>query len=110
MVRQEVIDGKTLIYNEDGLLHNEYEPAVKYPNGTKHWYINGKLHREGGPAIESHDGVKFWYKNGIIHREGGPAIESPENQCWIKNYSIQPAIHHIVCISCHNLHKVLHLY
>jgi hypothetical protein len=55
----------------------EYTVTV-YPNGTKHWYLNGKLHREDGPAIESADGTKYWYLNDKRHREDGPAIESAD--------------------------------
>ena len=35
-----------------------------FPDGTKHWYINGKLHRTDGPAVEYTDGSKEWYLNG----------------------------------------------
>jgi hypothetical protein len=40
----------------------KYEVEV-YPNGDKHWHLNGKLHREDGPAIEWADGDKCWYLN-----------------------------------------------
>ena len=40
------------------------EYTVKaYPNGTKHWYLNGKRHREDGPAIEYYNGSKEWHLN-----------------------------------------------
>jgi len=51
-----------------------YEVKV-YPNGGKHWHLNGKLHREDGPAIEFASGDKAWFLNGVRHREDGPAIE-----------------------------------
>jgi len=42
----------------------KYEVHV-YPNGSKHWYLNGKRHREDGPASEWADGEKYWYLNGV---------------------------------------------
>ena len=33
-------------------------------NGTKRWLLRGKLHREDGPAFEWPDGEKHWYLNG----------------------------------------------
>ena len=52
------------------------EPTLfEYPNGDKHWWLNGKLHREDGPAVERYDGSKHWYLNGKHHREDGPAVE-----------------------------------
>jgi hypothetical protein len=46
----------------------------KYPNGEKHWLLNGKLHRENGPALELSTGSKAWYLNDKLHREDGPAV------------------------------------
>ena len=46
-----------------------------YPDGSKHWYLNGKRHCEDGPACEDANGDKSWYLNGKYHREDGPAIE-----------------------------------
>jgi len=46
-----------------------------YPDGSKHWYLNGRRHREDGPACEYANGDKSWYLNGKYHREDGPAIE-----------------------------------
>ncbi len=65
---------KVRIYTE---IPNGYTGIAEYPNGNKHWYLNGKLHREDGPAIEYADGHKFWYLNGRRHRVDGPAIEFP---------------------------------
>jgi hypothetical protein len=39
-------------------------PAVVFPNGEKHWWLNGKCHREDGPAVVYFDGRKEWWLNG----------------------------------------------
>jgi len=45
------------------------QPIFKtYPNGTKHWYLNGRLHREDGPAVEYANGDKCWYLNGKLDK------------------------------------------
>jgi hypothetical protein len=48
---------------------------AEWPDGSKHWYLNGKLHRVDGPAVEWSDGTKEWHLNGKLHREDGPAVE-----------------------------------
>ncbi len=45
------------------VLHREGGPAVKFPDGTKKWYINNKLHREDGPAVIWSGGRESWYLN-----------------------------------------------
>ena len=76
----------TMHKNESGELHREDGPAIEYPDGTKHWYLNGKLHREDGPAIEYADGSKKWALNDVYHREDGPAIEYPDGtKAWFLN-------------------------
>ena len=59
--------------------------VVRYPDGTKCWYLNNKYHREDGPAIEFLDGAKEWYWNGKHHRVDGPAIEYPDGvkEWWL---------------------------
>jgi hypothetical protein len=52
-----------------------YTGIVVWPDGEKHWYLNGKLHREDGPAAVRPDGEKQWYLNGRLHREEGPCTE-----------------------------------
>ena len=49
-----------------------------YPDGSKHWYLNGKRHREDGPAIELASGTTEWYMNDKLHREDGPAVEGSD--------------------------------
>ena len=40
------------------------KPECKtYPDGTKHWYLNGKRHREDGPAYENPYGTRAWWLN-----------------------------------------------
>ena len=70
-------DGYKFYYKdrEMEIFHREDGPAVVWPDGTKHWFIDGEIHREDGPAIEFADGSKEWYLNGKLHREDGPAIE-----------------------------------
>ena len=59
---------------------------VEYPDGSKHWYLNGQLHREDGPAAENVDGHKEWYLSDQLHREDGPAIEFPNGtKKWYLN-------------------------
>ena len=69
--------------NSLGQLHRLDGPAIEYPCGENHWYINGKRHRINGPAIEYADGAKEWYVNGNPHRTDGPAIEFvDEEKLW----------------------------
>ena len=63
----------------------EYTVEV-YPNGHKHWYLNGKRHREDGPAVDSASGSKYWFLNDKRHREDGPAIEHTDgSKSWYLN-------------------------
>ena len=57
----------------------KYEVKV-YPNGEKHWYLNGERHNEHGPAIEYANGTKYWYLNGKLHRVDGPAVEYADGE------------------------------
>ena len=68
-------NGDIYWHNKEGLFHREDGPAVEYPNGSKHWYINNELHREDGPAVEFANGNRYWYIKGKRHREDGPAKE-----------------------------------
>ena len=56
-------DGNKFWYNEQGKLHREDGPAIKWWNGDKAWWSHGKLHREDGPAVEWANGDKEWYLN-----------------------------------------------
>ena len=38
----------------------KFTGIVVYPNGSKHWVVDGNLHRIDGPAIESSNGTKEW--------------------------------------------------
>jgi len=46
--------------------------------GSEYWYQNGQLHREDGPAVRYADGEEGWYLNGkklsesevLIRKEG----------------------------------------
>ena len=82
-------DGTKRWYNEQNQLHRDGDlPAVKFSDGTKHWYKNGKLHRDGDlPAMEFNDGSKEWYKDGLRHRDGDlPALDYTNNRKeWYKN-------------------------
>ena len=73
----------------NGKFHRENDlPAVEHANGTKMWYFNGLRHRENDlPAIENANGTKYWYLNGVLHRENDlPAIErSDRTKEWYLN-------------------------
>ncbi len=70
----------------NGKLHREDGPAIEYPDGTKEWRLNGKLHREDGPAYEGSNGDKEWFLNGKLHRKDGPAYEgSNGTKEWFLN-------------------------
>ena len=69
-------------YNEKGQHHREDGPAIKYPDGTKKWYINGNCHRLDGPAVEWINGDKEWWINGKRHRIDGPAVELSGGRKW----------------------------
>ena len=59
---------------DNSKLHCSDNPACKYKNGRKEWWINGKPHREDGPAIENVNGSKGWWVDGKLHRLDGPAM------------------------------------
>ncbi len=63
------------------------QPECKvFPDGSKHWWLNGKLHRTDGPAIEYTNGSKSWWLNGKYHRTDGPAIERADgSKSWYLN-------------------------
>ena len=48
---------------------------IEWPDGTKHWKLNGKLHRLDGPAVERKSGTNLWFAYGNFHRVDGPALE-----------------------------------
>ena len=77
----------------------EYTVKV-FPDGTKHWYLNGLPHREDGPAVEWADGDKVWYLNGELHREDGPAIEYTDGtKEWFLNSQEMTEEEHKVAMS-----------
>jgi hypothetical protein len=49
--------------NENGP-HHETEPALKSPDGTVYYYLNGKKHNHKGPAVTYENGNTEWYING----------------------------------------------
>ena len=57
-------DGTQVWKNENGELHREDGPAIIFPDGIQHWFINGNFHREDGPAVIYPDGRQYWYING----------------------------------------------
>lgn len=68
---------------DNDLLHRTDGPAIKHPDGTKVWWINGRPHRLGAPAFEYANGDKQWWVDGKMHRLDGPAIERADG---IKEY------------------------
>lgn len=44
--------GVSIYCNDDGDLHREDGPAVKYDDGRKLWYLNGKEYTKGTWLIE----------------------------------------------------------
>ena len=42
---------------------DDFTGIVEYPDGDKHWFLNGNRHRIDGPAIEYSNGDKSWYFN-----------------------------------------------
>jgi hypothetical protein len=61
--RIESINGSTFWCDNKDRYHRTDGPAVEWPDGSKHWYINGMNHRVDGPAIEYPNGHKLWYIN-----------------------------------------------
>ncbi len=55
-------------------IHQDFGPAVIYPNGTQLWYKNDRLHRNNGPAAIYPNGTQSWCKNNRYYRKGGLAI------------------------------------
>jgi hypothetical protein len=56
-------------------------------DGIEEWYQDGKLHREDGPAIRYADGYEEWYLYGQRHRVDGPAVIcSDGKEEWWVNY------------------------
>ena len=77
---------KSVIINNEGMLHCNNGPAIEYTDGTKYWHLDGKLHREDGPAIECARGTKYWHLDGKLHRENGPAVERTDGtKHWYLN-------------------------
>jgi cold shock CspA family protein len=37
---------------------------IKFPDGSKGWFVNGQAHREDGPAIIRMNGDKVWFLSG----------------------------------------------
>lgn len=51
-------------FTDDGKLHREDGPAVKFAGGGEQWYINGRLHRKDGPALTTDSGITRWALHG----------------------------------------------
>ena len=68
-----VEDGTEKFLDEEGRLHRDDGPAVRYSNGDKEWYKHGDRHREGAPAVITANSEQ-WYVNGVLHRDDGPAV------------------------------------
>lgn len=58
----------SFFYFQNGMLHNESGPAIRYTDGTKEWFINGLRHRLDGPAVEWKD-EKEWFIEGKMYSE-----------------------------------------
>lgn len=54
-------------------IHNQYGPAIEWPDGEFRWVLNGRLHRVNGPAAKRRT-KESYYLNGKLHRLNGPAI------------------------------------
>jgi hypothetical protein len=77
---------KTIKVRYNSEIPEGFTGVVRYPDGTKHWYLNGQYHREDGPAREWDDGSKEWFLNGQLHRTDGPAIEYVDgSKAWYRN-------------------------
>ena len=76
----------------NGKYHREDGPALEFANGDREWWINGEIHREDGPAREFANGTKHWYLNGGLHREDGPAVEHTNGNkyWWLNNERVHP--------------------
>jgi len=66
---------KTIKVGHCSEISKGFTGVVRYPNGSKEWWLNGQRHRVDGPAWEGADGSKEWYLNDKRHREDGPARE-----------------------------------
>lgn len=65
--------GKTIMYLENGLLHNEEGPAWVHENGTVEYYTKGQLDRKDGPARVHVNGDKEFWFDGVyqgVERDG----------------------------------------
>jgi hypothetical protein len=67
---------KTIKVGHCSEISKGFTGVVRYPNGSKIWYLNGERHRVDGPAWEGADGTKQWFLNGQWHRVDGPAWEA----------------------------------
>ena len=56
-------DGSLEWYQYDKLHRDEDLPAVIGKDGQLEWYQNGKLHRFSGPAVIYPDGTHHWWVN-----------------------------------------------
>ena len=73
----------------DTIINGKVVPAVKYANGTKHYYKDGERHRDDDPkrgpmpAVEYANGGKEYYKNGKLHRDNDPKLGPMPAIEWI---------------------------
>jgi len=92
---------KTIKVGHCSEISKGFTGVVRYPNGSKIWYLNGERHRVDGPAIEYPDGTKQWYLNGKVHRVDGPAYEGADgSKQWHLNgklvYELKPLVDYIL--------------
>lgn len=65
---------------KNGYLHRSDGPAGIYPDGTKHWFLEGMLHREDGPAVVSKNGNIWFLNDSHLTREEWWATISDETK------------------------------
>ena len=74
-------------FDDRGRFHRGWGlPAVVSKRGYRAWYCRGVLHRQFGPAAKDPDGTRLYYKHGLYHREGGkPAVIRPNGRMewWV---------------------------
>ena len=63
-----LFDNIQIVRDGDGRIHNDFGPAVIFPDGSTQHYQHGHLHRTNGPAIETTDGTIRWFLNGIEYK------------------------------------------
>lgn len=67
--------------NCDGNCHNDYDSNCEFFIFNANYNMNFKLHNENGPAIKRPNGTQVWYLNGLVSRLDGPAyIYTPSKE------------------------------